>query len=307
MSRSDSATECPLLSILIPTFNDDASQLVYALRNLALSEGITHEIVVGDDASATRMEWVEKVVALDGVRTVRPDHNLGRAAIRNLMADNAHGQWLLFVDSDALVEGDFSLLAYLLAGQQEAVVCGGLRHPDKNPNPAATLRYKYERKADKHRSAAHRARTPYHQLSTFNLLIRKDVFEKIGGFDSNCKEYGYEDVLLGAILKQFGIGILHIDNPLVHSGLDSNADFIAKTEASLRTLQRMREKMQGLSAIDNMASHIRALGLTPIVRRMFRWNRGFLRHNLLGDHPSLFLFNCYKLGYYVSLPPDSSS
>ena len=142
------------LSILIPTFNYDARALVSSMLYLLSAEGIEGEVVVGDDASTADMVWLDDIAVSPRVRVLRSSYNLGRARNRNRLAEAAHGEWLLIVDCDACVEDDFSLRAYLEAGQQAPVVCGGLRHPEENPTPEATLRYRYEREADKRRKAA---------------------------------------------------------------------------------------------------------------------------------------------------------
>ena len=201
------------LSILIPTYNYDARILVLAMLQRLTDEGVDGEVVVGDDASTAPMTWLDEVAALPHVRLLRSDTNLGRARNLNRMAEAAQGEWLLITDCDARMEDDFSLRAYLAATAQVPVVCGGLRHPQVNPCPEATLRYKYEREADTRRSAAIRKQHPYHQLSTFNLLIKREVFLSVR-FDDACTEYGYEDTLFGAELEQRGIAIEHIDNQI---------------------------------------------------------------------------------------------
>ena len=290
-----------MLSILIPTYNYDALQLVHDMSALAAQEHVEHEIIIGNDCSTTNTNWMNTCAAWPGVRIVQPAGNIGRAAICNLMAREADGDWLLIVDSDAQVSSGFSLTAYLQAAQQAPVVCGGLYHPAHNPNPASTLRFKYEHAADRKRSAQTRMKNPYRSFCTFNILVKKSLFDTIGGFDRDCKEYGYEDTLFGAELAKHGVKVLHIDNPLLHKGLDTNAEFLRKTETSLHTLKGLKGKMNGWSGIENMATKIDRLRLRPVVTGIYRLSRPLLRKNLLSRHPSLFVFQFYKLGYFMSL------
>lgn len=180
------------------------------------------------------------------------------------------------------------------------VVCGGLRHPEVNPNPAATLRYKYERRADRRRSAAVRSLHPYDQLTFFSLLIRRDLFLTIR-FDESCTDYGHEDTLFGAELQRRAVPILHIDTPLIHMGLESNATFLAKTETALCNLHRLAPQLHAGSRLLQTAQHLRHLHLTRSVCALYRLSRPLLRRNLLSRHPFLPLFSFYKLGYYLSL------
>lgn len=288
------------LSVLIPTFNYNARALVDSMLKRAQTESVQAEVIVGDDASTSETAWMDEVESLEDVHIIHAGHNLGRARICNLMASKAAGQWLLIVDADALVPKEFSLKRYLAAGNEAPVVCGGLYHPSVNPNPADTLRYAYERKADSHRSASLRNLHPHSQLSTFNLLIRRNVFMAIQ-FDEHCTDYGYEDTLFGVQLQKKGVLIKHIDNPLVHMGLDSNAAFLKKTETAMHTLHALQGKMEGHSRLENTANRLHQWHLTGIIKLFYRLTRPLLRRNLLGPHPSLLIFSFYKLGYFITI------
>ena len=288
------------LSVLIPTYNFNARALVLSLVKQANIESIDAEVVVGDDASTQETAWMNEVASQPGVRIIHADHNLGRAYICNLMAREAQGKWLLFVDADAVVPKEFTFTKSLKAGFEAPVVCGGLYHPDVNPNPEATLRYRYERNADRHRSALVRSQHPHRQLSTFNLLVRRDIFLNIL-FDERCTEYGYEDALFGVQLGNKGIPIAHIDNPLVHMGLDTNAEFLQKTETAMRTLQRISHIMPRDAGVVGAARCLSRWHLTWAMRLFYKVFRKPIQANLLSHHPSLFLFKLYKLGYFLSL------
>lgn len=288
------------LSVLIPTYNYNARALVLSMSEQAKAEHIDAEVIVGDDASTTETAWMDEVEHENGVRIIHAEHNLGRARIRNLMAEEAQGTWLLFVDADALVPEHFSLKKSIDAGFGAPVVCGGCYHPEVNPNPEATLRYKYERTADCYRSAEVRNQHPHRQLSTFNLLVRRDVFMNLR-FDERCTEYGYEDTLFGVRLGYDGIPIAHIDNPLIHNGMDSNAEFLKKTETAMRTLHRIANLMPRNYGIVGAAYKLKRLHLTWAMRLFYKLFRKPMHANLLSHHPNLFIFKLYKLGYFLSM------
>ncbi len=292
----------PELSVLIPVWNYDCRQLVEAMRRSCEAWGGTSEIVVCDDASTDTQLSLrnERGVRAAGARFVRNERNMGRARTRNLLADEARGTWMLVVDCDAAVPADFSIARYMAAAERADCVCGGLRHPSANPNPAATLRYRYERDADRRRAAAIRQRHPYDQLSTFNLLMRREVFMQVR-FDEECREYGYEDALLGVELERRGVEVLHIDNPLVHCGLEANDVYLRKAEAALRTLRGLGGRMRGHSRVENAADRLRRWHVAWAARLAHRALGGLMRRNLLGAHPSLLVFSAYKLGYYLNL------
>ena len=63
------------------------------------------EIIIGDDGSSA--EYHEKYRSLEGenVRVISSEKNIGRAAIRNRLALEAKGDFLLFIDADAMMPG----------------------------------------------------------------------------------------------------------------------------------------------------------------------------------------------------------
>lgn len=289
------------LSILIPTYNYNARAIVEALHALMLREDIDGEIIVGDDASTCETEWFEEVERLEHVKVMHESTNQGRAAIRNHLGVAAQGSRLWFIDADAEVPEEFSLKDGLATADLSPVVCGGLYHPDVNPNPKGTLRYKYERAADQKRSAHERRKHPHRRLSTFNLLVHRDLFLR-HRFNEKCDKYGYEDALFGVELARHHVAVSHIDNPLIHIGIDDNEEFLKKTEMAMRSLYKISNIMprEGNGIVD-IARRLRKWHLDGLVKWSFMLVRRPLRANLLSSHPLLPFFQFYKLGYYLSL------
>ena len=290
------------LSILIPTHNYTCYKLVSDLHAQAERLGIPYEIIVAEDGSREQVSILanHKITELSHTTHIQRRENIGLAATRNQLAALARYEWLLIIDSDAAVCSDNFLLNYLDHIGQAPVVVGGLRHPAVNHNPHATLRYKYERAADLHRSAAERSLNPYAKLSCFNILLHRPTFMEIQ-FDSECHEYGYEDALFGVELERRHVPILHIDNPLVHEGLDTNEAFLCKSETALRTLKRLNGRMNGRSYVENAHTRLARLHLVWAVRLAFSLFAPLMRRNLLGHNPSLTVFSLYKLGYFSAI------
>lgn len=333
------------LSILIPTYDFVCYPLVLSLHGQAEALGIDYEILVAEDGSKQQDRVVAnlKINELPNCRHLRRTENAGRAAIRNILADEAQGEWLLFLDSDAKVEKPDFLAAYLAAAnegspeprnEQEGpdskqekpreeqekphdaqaedatarrsnapVIVGGLYHAPACADPTRALRFRYEREADRSRSAAQRSLKLYMEFSTFNFMIRSDIFRALR-FDEQCREYGYEDVLFGLALQLRGIPILHIDNALLHTGLDTNAQFLGKTEAALRTLAALAPELRECSRVHRLFARLKRYALAPLLRAAFRLCGKPLRRRLeKSARPSLRLFALYKLLYYASLRP----
>ena len=293
------------LSVLIPIYNYCARKLVEAVDALITLEALDAEIVVADDASTKDTSWLDKLHCTNALTLWRATHNLGRSAIRNQLARLAQGRWLWFVDCDTALAPSFSLKKYLEATTEADVVCGGLTTPVSQP-PGCELRYRYEL-ADSHRRTAEvRSQKPYRQLSTCNLLIKKNVFADIQ-FCEDIKRYGYEDTLFGVELEKRQISVKHIDNPIVHLGLEKNDEFLHKTEVALATLQSLDGRMNCYSRVQNMSESLRRWHLAPLFKFIFKLLRKPLRSNLLSHNPNLKLFALYKLGFYIELDGEKGA
>ena len=120
-------------------------------------------------------------------------------------------------------------------------------------------------------------------------------------FDVSITRYGYEDVLLGRELKDNGIRVAHMDNPVGFSRFDDNAHFLQKTEEGLQTLHDMRDALRGYSGVQTLVERLSRLGLAPLLRLAFRITREMLLRNLTGRKPSLTAFSVYRIGYYAML------
>ena len=296
------------LSVLIPTFNYDCSRLVGQLLLQLPEDG---EVIVGDDCStdAVIIEKLREIAALPRCHVFRPSQNLGRAAIRNALAREAKGEWLLFIDADAEVRSSAFIADYLAAAEgsmvngqwsMAGVICGGTGNLPQCPRPAARLRYDYEVAAEQRLTLEHRRHYPYAQFTTFNFLIRRTLFLSIG-FDEKCKTYGHEDTRFGLELKQRGIEVLHIDNKLTHLGLEDADVYLRKTETALRSLASMDLEQRRHVRVSALALRLKRWHLLGLVRLLFKIAKPLLRLNLLGKHPNQKLFAFYKLGFYTSI------
>lgn len=299
-----------MISILIPTYNYACYHLVCDLHcqcqlQQRVEPGFAFEILVADDAStlvSTKKEN-EQIALLSHCRYIPLPENVGRSRIRNILADAAQYDYLLFIDSDAEISNPCFLQNYLrevTSAQPANVVCGGVANIPRLTDPDCSLRFYYEEHVGKARLASERMKNPCARFSTFNFLIRRSLFLSIR-FNEQCVHYGYEDAFFGMELEHRGIAILHIDNALIHRGVERNEVFLAKTETALRTLYSLDNKFQRYVTVSRMAMRLKRLHLSPCLFFCYRHLVSCLRKNLLSATPSIFLFNLYKLGYYISL------
>lgn len=288
------------LSICIPVYNQDVTSLVYELHCQVLHTFCTFEILLMDDCSTSFYEKNSMLNALEGVRYVRLSQNVGRAAIRNKLADEAQYKYLLFMDCDVLPLDDSFLDRYIRMKRYN-VVMGGYRYGEQPTSDKHILRWKYGKKREE-RSAEERSVRPNDSFSTFNFMIRKSLFGQIR-FDESLKGYGHEDTLFGLSLKRMGISVSHIDNALLHLNYDTSDVFLQK---SLNAVANLWLICQREGYAEDLAESIRILrcfrwidrfGLSTLFAKIYPLVRPSCEKNLLGKHPSLFIFDLYRLIY----------
>lgn len=290
-----------MLSILIPTYNYVCVELVRDLYEQAVRLHYPYEILVADDGSTEEYKSRNRAInSLSGCRYVELPENVGRARIRNVLGRMAQYDWLLFMDCDAVVIKDDFLSSYITACSQAKVIYGGLAHPSRLPSPEVALSYYYEKKAEPRFTLEQRRKHPYEVFRTFNFMVERTTF-LAHPFDETIVKYGHEDTLFGKELKDNGIGILHIDNPLLNGGLDKSHRFMEKTEESIRTLYACREKLSGTSGILRLYGWLEHWGCSGLTARLFTCLQKPVYRNLTGTHPFLFLYSFYKIGYFCSL------
>jgi GT2 family glycosyltransferase len=291
-----------MISILIPVNDYDIVALVHSMKDGLSKVPEYGEILIGDDGSSPEFRSKYQSLEGDNVRLIVSEKNIGRAAIRNKLALEARGDHLLFIDADVMIKGtaEAYLLKWLPTINTAKVTCGGILYPETPPgDPDKILRWKYGRMREQ-KKASERNKHPHSTFSTFNVLIDKSVFSKIR-FNEELKQYGHEDTLLGYQLRKAGINILHIDNGLVHEGLETNREFLNKTKLGIENLSQLYDKVTdkrtfseavGMLGIYNKLSAFR---LTLILAGIFIRYRERMEIKLDSAKVSLHLFGFYKV------------
>lgn len=293
------------ISVLIPTYDYKCYTLVYDIKKQLDVSETEYEIIVIDDGGRDQVCAIanHKINELDNCRYIHRKNNVGRAENRNNLVSMSRGNWCLLIDSDAKIVSDDFIANYIKAINDNPnvdIIDGDLINPVALPSPEVTLRYTYEKNAESKRTSILRQQCPFERFSTFNVMIRKSALEEVP-FDVKCAEYGYEDALLGIEMWKRGKKILHINNPLMHLGFEKNEVYLAKVEASLRTLKKLGCKMSDHTTIGRFSASLDRRHLTPLVKIAYKISRLYLRKNILGKKPNLRLFSFYKLGYYLCL------
>ena len=259
---------------------------------------ISFEVLCYDNSKDSTYESEnENLNALRGVTYKLNLTHIGRSQNRNKLARDAQYDKLLFLDGDSEITNKNFINNYLKAAEKHAVVCGGTAYGEKPTDPNKILRWQYG-KAREELSAELRNLDPNNSFSSFNFLIKTEAFDLVN-FNNQLTQYGHEDTLFGIDLKNEGYTVHHINNSLMHLGLDYNELFLEKTRSALDNLKH-------LVAGGYLGKDIKIVkwylavsksGLKPVVNKMYNFYCKTWEKNLCGANPNLRIFDFYKLGY----------
>lgn len=282
-----------MLSILIPTYNWDVTPLVDLLHQELKETTIPFEIIVLDDASVSDKQAKNKEInTLTNCSFSILPNNIGRSAIRNLLASKAQYNWLLFLDADTLPTNKNFIQCYLneILDKRQVIV-GGVAYKD-NGN-SKKIRWKLGKKVEE-KTADYRRQNPYKYFFTGNFLIKKSVFKTIR-FDESLKKYGYEDLVFAKALHTKNIPVFHIDNTVFHLGIDDNEKFIAKTKEALNNLSVLFETGKVTFTDTRIFSLYKKIRFSGILK-LLGWFKKYLEKKAI-KQSSLLCYNLLRLVY----------
>jgi hypothetical protein len=295
-----------MLSICIPVYNYSVEKLVKQLSEQCEESNTPFEINIFEDGSDSEFVNLNKIVT----KYKNTNHhisqtNIGRSAARNHLAKISKFDKLIFIDCDSELPSD-NYVKNFIENSQHNVVCGGTVYIEEQYKKEFSLRFKYGIKREM-TSAASRNKQPNLSFTTNNFLISKSIFDKIK-FREFLKDYGHEDSLFGYELKQNELIIKHIDNPVIHCGLEPNSVFLEKSLKAINNLVIIKND----TSIDpdfindirliRKQKKIASIGLSVFVKIFFNiFEKNIKNHLIKSTNPSLFWFNFYKLAYYTKL------
>ena len=230
--------EDPLVTIVIPAYNQ-FDYTYHCLESISRHSGdVPYEILLADDCSTDLTREIGKVVS--GMRIVRNQTNLRFLLNCNNAAAQARGKYILFLNNDTQVQADWlrplvelmegdptvgltgSKLVYSDGHLQEA---GGIFWNDasawnyghmQNPEDPE---YNYVKEVD--------------YITGASLMVRRSLWEEIGGFDQRYAPAYYEDPDLAFEVRRHGYRVVY--QPLsvvVHfEGISNGTDVSAGQKA----------------------------------------------------------------------------
>ncbi|OED46078.1 hypothetical protein AB832_01070 [Flavobacteriaceae bacterium (ex Bugula neritina AB1)] len=152
-----------MLSILIPVYNYDITDLVANLIDQLRNLTCPYEIIILDDfsTSAQFIEKNKKIAQFSHCAFFENTSNLGRTATRLSLAKKAKFNWLLFLDADVTpLNNNFIEILLMHISTEVDFIFGGIHYKSQKPKSDAILRWLYGHKKEK-KNITFRNQNPY--------------------------------------------------------------------------------------------------------------------------------------------------
>ena len=310
------AHETVEVSVIIPVFNQ--FQFTHAcLASLQTTEERSaFEVIVVDDCSTD--ETAELVPRMQGVVYLRNEKNSGFIFSCNRGAAPARGKYLFFLNNDTIVTPGWltALLATFVEDPQAGIVGSKLVYPHGQLQEAGGIiwrdasgwnygkfddpekpKYNYLREVDYCSGAA--------------LMIRKSLFQSLGGFDPKYAPAYYEDADLSFKVRKAGYKVFYqpLSEIIHYEGITGGTDLSTGTK-----------KHQDINRLTFANTWATELGAKPVTGDLTFLNEPQLgRKNILvidhhlpmpeKDAGSLRMFHILnilrRLGHRVTFIPDN--
>lgn len=285
-----------MLSVCIPVYCYPVRPLVEALLQQMDALKVPVELRIYDDGSpGPDQQRNRPLAALDRVVYRELPTNVGRAAIRNRLAQEASYEFLLFLDADSYPPDAHFLARYCAALPLEGLLYGGrcyVAEPPTNLDHSLHWHYGSVREV---RTAVQRRKQPYHGFMTNNYVVSR-VVQLQFPFEERLRQYGHEDTLFGLQLRAAGVPLHHIENPLLHLGLEPREVFLRKQQQAIENLWWLRQQYPEIdSRLLRQFDWLRRWGGIGAFRRMFGWLEPWLVRQLNGETPNLWALDVLKI------------
>jgi len=300
-----------MLSILIPIYNYDVVLLIKKLQQQITCINSPIEIICCDDCSTNESIKNKNDLFLRSqqITLIKNSKNIGRTKSRQLLANKASFEWILFLDSDVLPSTTNFLSIYLnLLDYETDCIYGGICYQKKRPETKQLLRWRFGNQREDIQLSKRKA-TPYKSIASGNLLIKKKIFLSINK-NLSYNWYGYDN-FFSAQLKDTNSTIKHVNNKVFHLGLEDNASFLRKKEMAVNTIYQLYLNDNFSNKHDNGLLNVflklNKYKLTPFYSFFYKYSKSLLKKNLIGNNPSLFFLDLYRLGFFCSLTSQKNA
>ena len=274
----------PQVSIVIPVYNQ-FEYTYHCLQSIQKnSDNCSYEIILADDCSTDNTQHIDKVV--QGIRIIHNERNLHFLLNCNNAAQQARGEYILFLNNDTQVQENW-LSALIELMEQDAsigMVGSKLVYPDGYLQEAGGILWKdasawnygnRQNPKDSEFNYVHEA----DYISGAAIMIRTDLWKKIGGFDTRFVPAYCEDSDLAFEVRRHGYRVVYQPKSVVvhFEGISNGTDLNSgQKKYQIDNQQKFYEKWKEVLEKENFDN-----GTNVFVARDRSRNK---KHVLVIDH-----------------------
>ena len=236
-AERNGAPSPPFVSVIVPVLNGEETIrdcLVSVLRADYPPE--RREILVVDNGSTDRTAEIIKSLPVNYLREERR----GAAAARNRGIDASTGEILAFTDADCVVTTGW--LRELVEGLGDQGAAGIEGEIIVYPDGAPAARYAARVGSHTHGANLNSPLSPF--VDTANVAFHREVFRRIGRFDTRFWAAGFEDIDLSwRILRERDLDLRHNPKAVVfHRPRTTTWRFLSQHVGYGRNVEILRAK-----------------------------------------------------------------
>lgn len=294
------AESSPQLSVLIPFFKDDASDLLQDLD--AQLSGLPIEVLFYDDGTNNAeltANMSRAVVAANGaVQLITNSDNHGRSAARNALFQSARADWVLFLDADMRPSRDDFLQSYLslIEANSADILFGGFEVEARQKDADRDIHRALSEISDCLSLDERQAAGPQYVASS-NLCVRRNVLET-EPFDSGFSGWGWEDSEWAARVSD-RFNLIHVDNPAIHLGLETTDTLLRRFATSGPNYLRFTRAHPKLAERLPLYNISKSLGRLPGQKLMRPFLKLFVKTHVLPMRLRLMALKLWRASHYA--------
>ncbi len=238
------------VSAVIAVYNG-ARTIDRAIESVLKQDFSGCEIVVVDDGSTD--STVERLKQWgDKIRIVR-QANRGPSVARNNGVGIATGEYVAFLDADdAWMPGKLGRAVAALEAEPEAVLAYSNFTPVDDSGREIRERF-FEEYSD-HAPSMEELLTRWWPILTSTVVMRRDTFQRCGGFSEEFRSAGYEDPYLWLMAREHG-KFVYLNEPLVVYRAETAVERTFKYGSGSAIFARLVRQRYGIKG-QGLAAHV---------------------------------------------------
>jgi GT2 family glycosyltransferase len=211
------------VSIVIPVYNR-LKKTTNLLDSLAAAS-FSCEIIIVDDNSTDDLEsLINRFTGSLNIKYIRNKANMGPSFSRNIGIKNSSYNFVAFTDNDCVVSNDWMQRMYEYIRDASSNIAGIGGRTLAYGDDLISQYYEYNKILD---PWFDNGRCLY--IVSANAIFKKDILEKVGGFDENIKKAGGEDVGLCFKIINVGYELLYNPDAIIYHDFDNSIINLWKT------------------------------------------------------------------------------